>query len=361
MRYLISLVFACFLALASPTVARAAVIDGGQYYPAANVTANNTDFFSLDAAKYATLMVAVTSVGGGATVSWQGSNDSAFGGTVIALNAVPAGGGTAVTSTTAIGHWVIPVTTRFIRVRTTAYTSGTITASATLVLKDSPVILSSITGGSLSSNASTNVSQINAVTPLMGNGVTGTGSLRVTIASDNTANSNPWLVVGSAAHSAASSGNPVRVGGRVQTAADTTLVAGDATDIFMTTGGAQIVKQFAIPELDWQYAAAASGILNTTTAVTVKTAGAAGIRNYITGIQVMSEALGAATELAVRDGAAGTVIWRIKIGTGGITTGQNYVFQTPLKGTAATLLEVVTLTASVTGAVYVNCQGFQAP
>lgn len=36
-------------------------------------------------------------------------------------------------------------------------------------------------------NASSNVAQINAVTPLMGNGVTGTGSLRVTVASDNTA------------------------------------------------------------------------------------------------------------------------------------------------------------------------------
>ena len=36
-------------------------------------------------------------------------------------------------------------------------------------------------------NASTNVAQINGVTPLMGNGVTGTGSQRVTIASDNTA------------------------------------------------------------------------------------------------------------------------------------------------------------------------------
>lgn len=36
-------------------------------------------------------------------------------------------------------------------------------------------------------NLSTNVAQINGVTPLMGNGVTGTGSQRVTIASDNTA------------------------------------------------------------------------------------------------------------------------------------------------------------------------------
>jgi hypothetical protein len=37
------------------------------------------------------------------------------------------------------------------------------------------------------SNASSNISQINGITPLMGNGLTGTGSQRVTIASDNTA------------------------------------------------------------------------------------------------------------------------------------------------------------------------------
>ncbi len=34
------------------------------------------------------------------------------------------------------------------------------------------------------------------------------------------------------------------------------------------------------------------------------------------------------------------------------------VFPVPLVGTAATLLEVVTLTATITGAVYVNAQGF---
>lgn len=39
----------------------------------------------------------------------------------------------------------------------------------------------------LPANQSVNVAQINGVTPLMGNGVTGTGSPRVTIASDNTA------------------------------------------------------------------------------------------------------------------------------------------------------------------------------
>lgn len=67
-----------------------------------------------------------------------------------------------------------------------------------------------------------NLKEINAVTPLMGNGVTGTGSQRVTIASDNTAfsvnaaqataaNLNAQ-VVGTAAANAAAVGNPVQMG-----------------------------------------------------------------------------------------------------------------------------------------------------
>ena len=39
---------------------------------------------------------------------------------------------------------------------------------------------------SISGNQAVNVAQMNGVTPLMGNGVTGTGSTRVTVASDNT-------------------------------------------------------------------------------------------------------------------------------------------------------------------------------
>lgn len=70
------------------------------------------------------------------------------------------------------------------RVITTAYTSGTIVVTTRASNADGTV---AIEGG-------VNVAQINGVTPLMGNGVTGTGSQRVTIASDNTANTNPWLV-----------------------------------------------------------------------------------------------------------------------------------------------------------------------
>jgi hypothetical protein len=105
----------------------------------------------------------------------------------------------------------------------------------------------------------------------------------------------------------------------------------------------------------WSYAAATGGITNTTTAVTVKAA-VASIRNYVSAIQIDWDTLGAATEIAIRDGAGGTVLWRGKLQT---TSGQRAVtLPVPLRGTANTLLEVVTLTASITGSVFVNLQGF---
>ena len=110
---------------------------------------------------------------------------------------------------------------------------------------------------------------------------------------------------------------------------------------------------------DLSYAAATAGILNTTTAVTIKAA-VTGYRNIITAIQYSAEALGTATEVAIRDGAGGTVLWRVKIGTGGATNGMSVSFDTPLIGSPSTLLEVVTLTASGTGALYFNAQGYVA-
>lgn len=127
----------------------------------------------------------------------------------------------------------------------------------------------------------------------------------------------------------------------------------------VTKTGARITKSFSDFGDDWKYAAAASGIAATTTAVTIKAAAAAGLKNYITSLQISHATLGNATELAIRDGAGGTVIWRMTLGTVAV---ENMVinFPTPIAGTAATLLEVVTLT-SATGGVYVNAQGFVAP
>ena len=128
-----------------------------------------------------------------------------------------------------------------------------------------------------------------------------------------------------------------------------------------TLDGRQITRPHSIPENEWAYAAASGGITNTTTAVTLVAAQAAGIRNYLTSLQLSSDALGAATEIAIRDGAGGAVLWRGKISTAGIVGVSTIQFSDPLKSTAATLLEFVTLSASVTGSVYINAQGYKAP
>jgi len=106
----------------------------------------------------------------------------------------------------------------------------------------------------------------------------------------------------------------------------------------------------------WLYAASVGGIVNTVTPVTIKAAAGTNKRNVITNIQLYSEALGAATEVVIRDGSSGPVLWRSKIGLGGLLGAEPIV--TKIAGSENTLLEVVTLTASITGAVYFNAQGF---
>jgi hypothetical protein len=106
----------------------------------------------------------------------------------------------------------------------------------------------------------------------------------------------------------------------------------------------------------WTYAGPAGGIDASTTAVTFKAAAGAGLYNYITDIQVSHATLGNATELAIRDGAAGTVLWRMTLGT---VANENISvqFRVPLRGSLNTLLEVITL-QSATGDVIVNVQGY---
>lgn len=61
-------------------------------------------------------------------------------------------------------------------------------ANATAVKVDGSAVTQPVSGTvSITSNSAVNVAQINGVTPLMGSGVMGTGSHRVTIASNNDA------------------------------------------------------------------------------------------------------------------------------------------------------------------------------
>lgn len=184
----------------------------------------------------------------------------------------------------------------------------------------------------------------NGVVTTVNKGGSGTGTARVSAAAS--------------AHSSTSTENPVLVGGFVTSTIETTLVQGDVAQHAISTAGQLIGIMNATSENKWFYAAAASGIVNSTAGVTVKAAGAANVKNYVTGLDLTWDALGAATEFVIRDGASGTVIYRTKLG---IAAGSKTVqFADALKGTAATLVEVATLTASVTGGVFANLTGYQA-
>lgn len=114
---------------------------------------------------------------------------------------------------------------------------------------------------------------------------------------------------------------------------------------------------YAIPDADadssWSFAAASGGITDTT-GVTAKTAAGAGIRNIVTRVQVINAHATVGTDVQIRDGASGTVLWRgYAVAAGG---GVSAVFDPPLKGTANTLIEVA---CGTTGAeVYFNLQGY---
>jgi hypothetical protein len=161
--------------------------------------------------------------------------------------------------------------------------------------------------------------------------------------------SGTYTVGGASAHSAASSGNPVRAAGRVNTAVDTTLVAGDTSDLFLSTNGQLIVKPFAAAELDWQY----TGVLTTATAAAARVAGAAGVRNYVTGVQYQNTSATATTVL-VLDNA--TTIAQFHA-PANMAVPAVIRLVTPLRGSAATALNVQCGSAGAN--LLMNVQGYQ--
>lgn len=288
----------------------------GVAIPAVSVTSAATLFTVADTSGFSSISIQVTSAGSG-TITYEVSEDGTTWFSVAGTTPLNTGTTAPVTTSTTAVLLQFPLPAKQFRARVSAYTSGTITVQ-----------------GTLRRDPNTRIGQAASVI--------GTAT-----------------VGGVAAHDAAISGNPVRTACRAVTADYTAVQTGDTADFLCNLVGHQIIRPWAIPENTWNYAAAASGIVNTTTAVTMKAAAAAGIRNYVNSLQIATDTLGAATELAIRDGASGTVLWRGKLQTTALPQ-TTINFDPPLRGTAATLLEAVTLTA-VTGGVYVNAQGFIAP
>ncbi len=280
-------------------------------YNVAGVIAINTVLLQLDCLRYRLLSLQCTSMGttGVVTPEWS------LNGTTWVTATLATQAGATATTFNAAGLWTIPVFARYFRLRlSTATTAGTTTIELHAYAAGAGVMPSQTVQGS----------------------VTATG------------------IAGAGAHDAAISGNPVRIGGRALTANYTAVATGETADLVTTLVGALISKPYAIPESDWQYAAASGGIVNTTDVV-AKAAAAAGIRNYVTGIQVRNTNA-VATEFVIKDGA--TVIWRTQL-PASMAGSMDVQFPTPLRGTAATAVNIACITTGA--AVYANLQGYIAP
>lgn len=165
-------------------------------------------------------------------------------------------------------------------------------------------------------------------------------------------------VQGGNGEGSSASNNPIGSGLEARTSNKAAQSSGSMVKAIATAIGAAVIKKNSIPELEWSYAGASGGIVSSTTAVTLKAAAGAGIKNYLTSMQITHSTLGGATEIVVRDGASGTVKWRGYLNIS--DSPQNIVFDDPIQSSANTLLEFAALT-SVTGAIYVNGQGYSAP
>src|SRR5574343_605938 len=155
--------------------------------------------------------------------------------------------------------------------------------------------------------------------------------------------------------------SPVVIGLESRTSSKASVANSNLVRPIATVDGRQIVRLDAIPENEWSYVAASGGITNTTTPVDLTVGAGSGVRNYVTTLQLSSDTIGTATEIIIRDGLGGSILWRSKIGTAGTVCTQNIRFHPPIRGSTNTILQFACLTATGTGSIYVNAQGYKAP
>lgn len=302
------------------TDAFGALVTGPDGLAVGGTATSAATLFTQDMLGYESITTQVTSAGSACTITYETSEDQSTWFATLGLNAANVGASVpSSTSTTAV-MLQFSRRGRYFRARVSTYGSGTVTIVGSLSKTPVPVTVS-VAG--LGTNAALSVR-------------------------------------GPEAHDAAVNGNPLRVAARGLTANYTAVTTGDVADLVTTLVGALIQKPYAIPELDWTYAAASGGIVDTSDNV-LKAAGAAGIRNYLTWIDLINTDTTVGTEVVVKDGS--TVIWRTFIPASIAAVTQpmpvSFNFPTPLRGTAATALNVACITTS--SQTYVNAGGYQAP
>ena len=214
---------------------------------------------------------------------------------------------------------------------TAANLNATVVGTGTFAVQATPVTQADtfMLGG-------VNVKEINAVTPLMGNGVTGTGSQRVTVASDNTpfpvkvdqttpgttnavsiAQVGATTVVngglagslsvgGTVATNVAITDNPVNMGAQAVTSENSAITTARKAQLVADKVGKLINLPYANPEN--MVSGVISSAMTGTTSTSLVGAPAGSLRNYITTIIVSNSHATVGTDILIQDGSGGTTL-----------------------------------------------------
>jgi len=268
--------------------------------------------FTTSMLNYESITVQVTSAGTSCVVTYEQSEDQTIWYAVSGISVTNYGSSAPTSATTTVSMSIFPRRGTYFRARVATYGSGTVALTGAL-----------------------------SKTPF-----------NLTIEA---------RLAGYANEGAAITNQPVPICLEGRTSSKTSVTNGQAVRPISTVDGRQIVRLDSIPENEWSYVAASGGITNTTTAVSITGGAGSGVRNYITSLQVYSDTLDTATEVVIRDGVGGAALWRTKIGTAGTVGIQGIRFHPPLRGSTNTLLEAACVTATGTGSIYLNAQGYKAP
>jgi hypothetical protein len=209
----------------------------------------------------------------------------------------------------------------------------------------------------LPANQSVNVAQINGVAPLMGAGATGTGSHRVTTASDSpeislltSINTNVQAGAGTTASAVPASG--IYTGCRGQNAEPTAVTNGQLVGEACDLVGKQITLPYANPE---NFVSGSTAAMTATTSTSVVASAGGALRNYITACTFSNSHATVGTMILLQDGSGGATLWQAPAAA--VFGGAHVVFPTPIRTTAATALFAANVT---TGAnTFVSCTGYK--
>ena len=205
----------------------------------------------------------------------------------------------------------------------------------------------------------------NAQLSVVGGG-TEAAAMRVTIANDSTGlisiddnggsltvdNGGTFAVqAGQAAHDAAISGNPVRIGGTARNASATAVGNGDQVDLTADLEGKLVTSPHAVKE---DFTDGATAAVTGTSNTSIIAAQGAGIRTYITSIQVFNSHATVGTVTEIKDGTTVKHRGYAREDGGGYTA----EFPVPIQCTANTAVNGANITTGSN--TYFNVQGYKA-